>query len=396
MTGFQPVYTGSIPVSRILTMKEQFASWYNAYYKHLLVLPAIVLVLSFISLGTMYAETGTFFAQDISLTGGTALTLFDTVLSPDSLVTSLQQQFPDIQARAITDIRTGAQKALYIETKAEAEPLRTAVEKIVTYPLTPENSSVEFSGALLSSQFYQQLMQALVVAFLLMAVVVFSIFAEKPYLKSLALMLTLSTTIALLPGIRTVAGLAVFGIICSACYGLWYGTGKRALIFGIALFSLIFPSIAFPLLTGILCLLLFIGYACVSLPSAAVALAAFADIIMTLALVNVLGIEMSLAGIIALLMLIGYSVDTDILLTARLLKERTGTLNQRLWEACKTGVTMTLTALVAVGISLWFVASYSDTLAQIFTIMLFGLLFDLFNTWITNASILKWFLEGRA
>jgi preprotein translocase subunit SecF len=57
---------------------------------------------------------------------------------------------------------------------------------------------------------------------------------------------------------------------------------------------------------------------------------------------------------------------------------------------------MTLTAIVAVGISLWFVASYSDTLAQIFTIMLFGLVFDLFNTWITNASILKWFLEGRA
>jgi preprotein translocase subunit SecF len=377
-------------------MNERFASWYDSYYKHLLVLPALLLLFSFISLGTMYAETGNFFAQDISLTGGTALTVFDTALTPDALVAQLQPTFSDVHARAITDIRTGAQKALYIESKADAAPLRTAVEQIVGYPLTSENSSVEFSGALLSTQFYQQLMQALFVAFLLMAAVVFVIFAEKAYLKSLAIMLTLSLTIALLPGIRTIAGLATFGILCSACYGLWYGAGKRWFILGVTLFSLLLPAFAFPLLLGLVSVALFVGYARVSLPSAAVALAAFADIIMTVALVNVLGIEMSLAGIIALLMLIGYSVDTDILLTTRLLKERTGTLNHRLWDACKTGVTMTLTAIVAVGISLWFVASYSDTLAQIFTIMLFGLVFDLFNTWITNASILKWFLEGRA
>ena len=43
-------------------------------------------------------------------------------------------------------------------------------------------------------------------------------------------------------------------------------------------------------------------------------LAAFADILMTFVVVNILGIKMSSAGIIALLMLIGYSVDTDILL----------------------------------------------------------------------------------
>jgi len=45
----------------------------------------------------------------------------------------------------------------------------------------------------------------------------------------------------------------------------------------------------------------------------AVVISAFADIVMTLALVDILGLKISTAGIVAFLMLIGYSVDTDIL-----------------------------------------------------------------------------------
>ena len=43
---------------------------------------------------------------------------------------------------------------------------------------------------------------------------------------------------------------------------------------------------------------------------------------MPLALIDFLGIEISAAGIAAFLMLIGYSVDTDILLTSRALKRK--------------------------------------------------------------------------
>jgi preprotein translocase subunit SecF len=34
-------------------------------------------------------------------------------------------------------------------------------------------------------------------------------------------------------------------------------------------------------------------------------------------------------------------------------------------------------------------------LRQIFLILLIGLSFDLINTWITNASLLKWYQEGQ-
>ena len=55
-------------------------------------------------------------------------------------------------------------------------------------------------------------------------------------------------------------------------------------------------------------------------PSIAVIVAAFADILLTLVTANYLGITISGAGIAALLLLIGYSIDTDILLTTRVLK----------------------------------------------------------------------------
>lgn len=130
-------------------------------------------------------------------------------------------------------------------------------------------------------------------------------------------------------------------------------------------------------------------------PSMAVIISAFADIIMTLALFNILGMKMSTAGIVAFLMLIGYSVDTDILLTTRVLKRTEGDLNNRLFGAFKTGVTMTLTSFFAIGFALIIVSSFSVILTQIFSILVIGLGFDLLNTWITNVGVLKWYVERK-
>ena len=131
------------------------------------------------------------------------------------------------------------------------------------------------------------------------------------------------------------------------------------------------------------------------IPSVAVIISAFADILMTLVLINILGIPMSSAGIVAFLMLIGYSVDTDILLTTRILKRDEDSLNQRFFGAFKTGITMTLTSLLAITVALIIVSSFSSVLSQIFTILAIGLGFDLINTWITNVSILKWYMKRK-
>jgi preprotein translocase subunit SecF len=106
-----------------------------------------------------------------------------------------------------------------------------------------------------------------------------------------------------------------------------------------------------------------------------------------------MGVKISTAGIAAFLMLIGYSVDTDILLTIRVLKRKEGTVNERIISSIKTGMTMTITAIASTLVVLIF--SRSEVLTQIMLILFIGLMADLVNTWIQNVAILKWYLERK-
>ncbi len=131
----------------------------------------------------------------------------------------------------------------------------------------------------------------------------------------------------------------------------------------------------------------------VPVPSFFVVLAAFSDIVCTLAVVTFLGVKLSTAGIAAFLMLIGYSVDTDILLTTRVLRRNVGTVLERTLDAMRTGTLMTGTAIAATLIGYFF--SQSDVIKQIMLILSIGLFFDFFMTWIQNAGILRWYLEYK-
>jgi preprotein translocase subunit SecF len=127
-------------------------------------------------------------------------------------------------------------------------------------------------------------------------------------------------------------------------------------------------------------------------PSFYVILSAFADIVEAFALSQFLGIKLSLATFTALLLLIGYSVDTDILLTVRVLKSE-GDISAKIRGAMKTGMTM-LSATGAALLAL-FVMHASSTITQIASVLLIGLVFDVLNTWITNAGLLRWYIERK-
>ncbi|PWR72935.1 protein translocase subunit SecF [Methanospirillum stamsii] len=131
-------------------------------------------------------------------------------------------------------------------------------------------------------------------------------------------------------------------------------------------------------------------------PAAAVVVSAFADMVMTAAAMNLFGIQLSLGTTAALLMLIGYSVDSDILLTSRVLK-RKGRFDEKMQGAFKTGIIMTSTTFGAI-LAMWLVASIGgiQIIAEIGAVLLIGLLFDVMNTWLTNAGIIKWYMtEGK-
>ncbi|MEK6896319.1 MAG: hypothetical protein AABX12_02565 [Nanoarchaeota archaeon] len=283
-------------------------SWYDRTYKYQLILSVIVLAFALGYLAFFYSVNGDIIHKDISLTGGTTITV-SGANSPEEIQNALRTRFPDVTARSISNIRTGEQIGFFVESTASADELKSAIEELLGFKLTQENSSIEFTGSALSSSFYQQLRLAVLIAFVGMGLVVFVIF-KTPF-RSLSIIA-----------------------------------------------------------------------------------AGFADIVMTLALVDFIGMQISLAGIVALLMLIGYAVDTDMLLTTRVLRGE-GPINTRIWGAFKTGITMTLTAIVAIGVSLFFVYGNSETLRQMFTILLIGLGFDIFNTWVTNATLLKWYAEAR-
>ncbi len=128
-------------------------------------------------------------------------------------------------------------------------------------------------------------------------------------------------------------------------------------------------------------------------PSMAVILSAASDILVTLAVMQVIGMRLSLAGLGAILMLIGYSVDTDILLTSRLLKSRGKKLADKIMSAFKTGITMTGTSIAALLAII--LSSISPVLGQIATILIIGLFVDIVNTWLQNAVILRWYCEKK-
>ena len=279
--------------------------FHDKHYKHLLLIPAIILLLSFGYIYIFYSANGDFISKDISLTGGTSVTVYNSV-DINQLTDDLSGKLDEINTREIYDLLTKEKIAVIIETKTSGDDTKKILEEYLGYKLTDENSSFEFSGALLSESFYKQLIIAIFFAFIFMSVTVFIIFRKI-------------------------------------------------------------------------------------VPSVAIIISAFADIVMTLAVVDFLGMKISSAGIVAFLMLIGYSVDTDILLTNRVLKNHEGSLNARLYRAFKTGMTMTLTSIVVVLVSLIVSNSFSVVLSQIFAVVSIGLFFDMLNTWVTNVSLLKWY-----
>ncbi len=129
-------------------------------------------------------------------------------------------------------------------------------------------------------------------------------------------------------------------------------------------------------------------------PSIAVIAAALMDMIISLAVTSAYGVSLTSAGIAAFLLVIGYSVDTDILLTTKVLKRKgEGKLFDRMWDSMKTGMTMTVTTLVALTIGL--IVSNSYIIRQMFAIILIALIADILTTYLTNTAILKIYCQKK-
>jgi preprotein translocase subunit SecF len=378
---------------------ETKKSWYDRTYILFLVIPLILLLISLIYLGFFFSQHKDFMLKDVSLSGGTSITL-NGEINVDKLEQDLNK-LPDISVRKLTDLNSGKLMAVIIETSLSPEEIQPIIESSLGYPLNSENSSIEFSGPILSQSFYLELLKIILLAFTLMGLVIFLIFGESNSIKAISIGLSLAAVKLTFPARTILVILAVIiglAALAYSSYNILKKSGHRRnkiyLAISITMFVL---ALIFNIyyLIFIIVFILFLTYLIESPPSIAVIFAAFADIVMALTIVDFLGIKLSAAGIAAFLMLIGYSVDTDILLTTRALKKREGTLNQRIYGAFKTGILMTLTGLVAVLPAFFIVTGLPDSFRQIFLILALGLGADIINTWMANASIIKLYCNKK-
>lgn len=148
------------------------------------------------------------------------------------------------------------------------------------------------------------------------------------------------------------------------------------------------------LISGVLmAIIIFVAFRSI-IPSIAVIQGAVLDVVISMGALSLLGFELSLAGFAALIMLIGYSVDDNIVLTSNVLRDRTKPLGEQVNTAFATGMTMTgatIAALSAIIIVSAFVNM--DVIMQIATVLLAGLLVDFMTTWFANVAILKWYIS---
>lgn len=284
---------------------KSIANIYESKYKTLMLIPILMLLASFIIIGTSFVQTGNVMPLGVSITGGTSATIPNPDNIPLSEVTSfLSSKFPDadINARELA-AKTVNSVSVEVSGITGSEILLAIEEQFGTR----KDVSIEETGSSLGESFFKQSLKALLIAFVIMGLVVFIAF--------------------------------------------------RAVI-----------------------------------PSLAVILSAVFDMVVTMAVVNILEIRVSTAGLAAFLMLIGYSVDTDILLTSKVLRGK-GSIMSRIYDAMGTGMTMTLTTIGAITVALIF--SKSAVLSQIMGILLIGLVVDIISTWLQNAGILRLYVAKK-
>ena len=145
--------------------------------------------------------------------------------------------------------------------------------------------------------------------------------------------------------------------------------------------------------TVLVCIAVFLIFRTIA-PSIAVLTGALSDVLIAMGAMGLFGIPLTLASFAALLMLVGFSLDTDVLLTMRVIKRREGTARERAYDAMKTGMTMSMALLLSF-ICLFVLAAVThiDTYYEISAVAIAGLAGDVVATWLFNAVIVLYYLE---
>lgn len=107
----------------------------------------------------------------------------------------------------------------------------------------------------------------------------------------------------------------------------------------------------------------------------------------------ILGIPLGLASMAGILLLFGYAVNTNILLSTNVLKRKGGTARERAGRAMSTGIKMSSTSAGAMIILN--LATSAPALEQISAVIAIGILVDMLNTWLLNSGLILRHQTGK-
>lgn len=272
----------------------------------LLILPLLLVLFSGFAIFSSYSETGYPVHRDIDFSGGVQLTVhYQDEVDISDFEAFLKDRIstPDIRVRTSSDLTTGIQRTVNIETSVEDEvALESAVGEYLGFQLSDENRSITQFNSMLAASFWLQVQHAFLFAFAMMVIILFFYFRNIH-----------------------------------------------------ASLALIFPILL--------------------------------DIFVVIGLMSFFGISLSLASFAAIMMLLGYGIDSNIVLANHMLKQKEGSVDERISRARRTGITMAATTIAA--LSAMYLFSTSSVLQSISIVLVLGLISDLVNTWILNVYLLR-------
>lgn len=330
-----------------------FLNIYERNYKFLMIFSFLLLIFSLGVIIYQVSTTGDFVSKGITLKGGLTLTVnTQNEINPDEIQILLTKSFPksDINIRSFGELGS---YGFVVEASDLNEDEVLGVLRNAFPNISESEYSSEITGPSLGSAFFTQTLKSIFVAFLFMSLVVYLYFGHSLKIKWLASLLSF------------VAGITMF-----------YA-----------------DSVVLYIIPVLILAVLIVIYFRDNIPSFAIILCAASDVFFSLAVFNLMGLKLNTAGIAAFLMLVGYSIDTDILLSVRVLKRKEGNVFDRVVDAMKTGMMMSLSALIAVLTAYFFTSS--AVIKEIMFILAVGLFADIIFTWVQNAGILRWHLEKK-
>ena len=124
-----------------------------------------------------------------------------------------------------------------------------------------------------------------------------------------------------------------------------------------------------------------------------VILSGFLNVFETAAFMTFFGVKLAPHTIGALLMLMGWSVDSEVLFDTKILRGGSGDPKKRALHAMKTA--MTMSAAIFASLSALYIVSTSTLIKDIALVMMLGAFFDIINTWFQSLSMVLWYAETK-